>query len=63
MEGKERYESDKGTPQRRINITNISEYIFTLCTRLMVWAIHQDKEQGRSIYDKICRWWSMVLWK
>ncbi len=36
MENMEHYESDKGTPQRRANISNISKYISTLRTRLMV---------------------------
>lgn len=36
MENMQYYESDKGTPQRRTCISNISKYIFTLCIRLMV---------------------------
>ena len=36
MENMQYQESDKGTPQRRTNIANISKCIFTLCTRLMV---------------------------
>lgn len=36
MEGPQRYENDKGTPQGRSDIANIGKCIFTLCTRYMV---------------------------
>ncbi len=36
MDNMEHYENDKGTPQRRINITYTSKCIFALCIRLMV---------------------------
>ncbi len=36
MENMEHYESDKGTPQRRTDITNTSQCIFALCIRFMV---------------------------
>ena len=36
MENMQYQESDKGTPQRRTNIANISKCIFALCARLMV---------------------------